>query len=329
MKTSAHNTLRQATCISLLGIGLFFLPVQFRISAIHPPVSPKSQRLHKRADIAVQPVYSLVVREDMPSPVIGVAARVNLQNLKLDIATDHQPPDTPCYEDTCAPNAGFFYDPVYPVYNPGSPEKSWYGKYPMQLMINTSYFKVCSKNNYHKAKCANGSGLLIRGGRRLLGETVRDDQGKFLDAIIFWKDGRAELFFNKDIPKDLSHAEVALGGNWFFSGEEYHCNGCHNADTRQPRTALGLDEGNRTLTIVVIQPGHAARNESLTGRELQFVMRQMGVTRGLMLDGGGSSQFVYVRGDGESVWTVPPGDREGYRPVPSAFGIAGLKDAAN
>ncbi len=263
-------------------------------------------------------------REGVSRPVIGVAARVSLNKLHVDIATEHQQCDAPCYDQACPPEGGFFYDPVYPIYDPQAPE-SWYGRHPMQLMINIGYFKVCSQGNYHKARCANGSGLLIKSGRKLLNEGVRDDHGHVLDAIVFWKHGRAELFFHKDIPKNLSQAEVALSGNWFFSGDAYHCEECHEADARQPRTALGLDEGNRNLTIIVIQPGQASRNDSLTARELQSVMRQMGVARGLMLDGGGSSQFVYIRENGQPAWTVPPGDREGYRPVPGAFGIVGLK----
>ncbi len=290
------------------------------------PFAPRSLKLAGRAEITVTPVHSPETRKGAQPPVIGVAARVSLTNLDVDLATLRQQCDTPCYDSSCPPDAGFFYDPVYPVYDPKAADRAWFGKWPMQLMINTSYFKLCQRGRYHQARCANSSGLMVKDGRKLLDENVRDDFGNLLDAIVFWQDGRVELFLNNDIPKDLSRAEVALGGNWFFDGERYECGACHGPDTRQPRTALGLDEDNQTLIIVVIQPGNAARGQSLTGRELHALMRQMGVARGFMLDGGGSSQFVYVREGGEPVWAVPPGDREGYRPIPSAFGIAGRKD---
>lgn len=296
-------------------------------SAWGGPAPPQSLRLRQKAEITVQPIYSPEVRRDMPSPEVGMSARVSLRGLHLDIAIEHQPCHTPCYDDACPSDTGFFYDPVRPVYDDKAPEKSWYGKYPMQLMINTSYFKVCAKRDYSKAKCANGSGLLVQGGAKLLGESVRDDSGNLLDAIVFWKDSRAELFYNRDIPKDLSRAEVALGGNWFFTDDEYHCDGCHDPDNRHPRTALGLDEDGRMLFIVVVQPGQKDRKNGYTAGELHALMRQLGASRGLMLDGGGSSQFVYIREGGEPAWTVPAGDREGYRPVPSALGIVGLKDA--
>ncbi len=289
--------------------------------------SPRSVKLHRRAKITVSRLYSIHSGEGSSRPVIGMAAQVSLENLRVDIAADHHGCDAPCDDPGCAPTAGFFFDLVYSVYDPGAQGKSWYDRHPMELMINTSYFKICAKGGYHHARCGNTSGLFIQGGVKLLGESVPDDFGNLLDAIVFWKDGRVDLFRNRDIPRDLKNAEVALGGNWFFTGEEYHCQVCHDPDQHYPRTALGLDGHNRALTIVVVQPGHDLRSEGVTGPELQALMRKMGVERGFMLDGGGSSQFVYIPEGAEAPETVLGGDREGYRPVPSAFGIVGLKDA--
>lgn len=291
---------------------------------------PKSVKLHRRAQITVSRVYSPHPAQGGSRQVIGLAAQVSLENLRVDIAEDHQPCDAPCADPGCPATAGFFYDRVHPVYDRSAKETTWNDLYPMEMMINTSYFKVCAGggHGWHTARCGNTSGLFLKNGVKLLGPSVPDDFGNLMDAIVFWKDGRAELFRNRDIPNDLRNAEVGFGGTWFFNGEEYDCSSCqgHEPDAHYARTALGLDSSNRTLTVVVIQLGPEGRNEGVSGRELQALMRKMGVERGLMLDGGGSSQFVYIPDDDEPATTVPAGDREGYRPVPSAFGIVGLKD---
>ncbi len=275
--------------------------------------SPLSLQVHRKADLDVQPVLR-------GKQTLGYTAKVRLEGLKIDLAAEQEPYDAPCRDKTCPTDGGFFFAHVYPLYDPQAPDKSWFGRHPMQLMINTSFFKICAVAKYHELKCANGSGLLVSGGRKLLDASVPDDHGHRLDAAIFWKDGRVDFFRNKDVPVDLRQADVAMAGFWFFNGEDYRCKNCHDPDTRRARTALGLDETGKTLIVAVIQTGQSSDGQ--TGRELQSLLRGLGATRGFMLDGGGSSQFTYA---GERFIAVPPGDREGYRPVPSAFGIVGLK----
>ncbi len=290
------------------------------------PFSPQSLKLRRKAEIDLSPVYDPESREGESRRVIGVVARVALDRLQVDLATEHHQCATPCSDGACPPEGGFFFDPVYPLYEPKAPQKSWYGRHPMQLMINTSYFRICLPAKYHEVKCGNGSGLTIKGGKKLLDQSVPDDHGNLLDAVVFWRDGRVEFFRNQQIPNDLGPAEMAMSGNWFFTGDEFSCERCHEPDVRRPRTALGLDESNRSLTMIVIQTGYDRPNQGMTARDLYSFMRQRGVARGLMLDGGGSSQFVSAGKEEEPLWTVPPGDREGYRPVPSAFGIVGLRE---
>ena len=291
------------------------------LAAVDPPLAPRSLRLGRKAEIELRPVIDPESGETRR--VIGVMARVSLDRLQVGLASEHQQCSTPCVDGGCPPAGGFFFDPVRPVYDPKNPQRSWFGRAPMQLMINTSYFRICAQSKYHLVKCANGSGLTIAEGRKLLDQTVPDDFGFLLDAIVFSKGGGVEMYRNQQIPSDLSNAELAISGNWFFTGDDYSCAPCHDPDQRRSRTVLGLDQANRTLTIVVIQGGRSS--EGMTARQVQAFLRQQGAWRGLMLDGGGSSQFVAVGKDGQPLWTVPPGDQEGYRPVPSAFGIVGLR----
>jgi hypothetical protein len=293
------------------------------LSALDPPLSLRSLKLGRKAEIELSPLIDPESGEARRQ--IGVVARVNLDRLQVDLAVERQQCSTPCVDSGCPPMGGFFFDAVHPVYDPKVPQKSWFGRHPMQLMINTSYFRICSPSKYHEVKCGNGSGLTIGQGQKLLDQSVPDDYGHLLDAIVFWKDGRVELFRNAQIPQSLGSADVAISGNWFFTGEEYNCQPCHEPDSRRARTALGLDDSRRSLIIAVVQAGTEASNQGMTARQMQAFLRQQGAVRGLMLDGGGSSQFVAVGKDGQRVWVVPPGDREGYRPVPSAFGIVGVR----
>ena len=63
-------------------------------------------------------------------------------------------------------------------------------------------------------------------------------------------------------------------------------------DRPNPRTAVGVADGGRTLILLVAdgrQPGHSA---GLTLPELAGLMKQLGATDALNLDGGGSSTLV-------------------------------------
>ncbi|MDR7495244.1 MAG: phosphodiester glycosidase family protein [Armatimonadota bacterium] len=97
-----------------------------------------------------------------------------------------------------------------------------------------------------------------------------------------------------------------LQGGQFVGGEGFRSG---FADRRHPRTAIGRLADGRILLMVVggRQPYHSL---GMTLPELASLMRQLGVTDALNLDGGGSSTLV-VRG---AVINLPS-DETGERPV--------------
>jgi hypothetical protein len=88
------------------------------------------------------------------------------------------------------------------------------------------------------------------------------------------------------------------------------------AAARHPRTAVGFDEENDLLWLVVVdgrQPGHS---DGMTLPELATLLEGLGVSDAVNLDGGGSSVMV-VKG----LRVSRPSDAEGERPVVNALAV--------
>jgi hypothetical protein len=88
-----------------------------------------------------------------------------------------------------------------------------------------------------------------------------------------------------------------------------------------PRTAAGLNETGRTLTLVVVDGRQPGYSEGMSTRELAELMAELGCTDALNLDGGGSTIMLW-RNTNDSMRIVNrPSDITGPRPIPVLFGI--------
>jgi len=85
---------------------------------------------------------------------------------------------------------------------------------------------------------------------------------------------------------------------------------------RHPRTAVGVDEGRGYLWLVVVDGRQPGYSDGMTLPELSSLMRNLGATDAVNLDGGGST--VMVLG---GVRVSRPSDEEGERPVVNALAI--------
>lgn len=86
------------------------------------------------------------------------------------------------------------------------------------------------------------------------------------------------------------------------------------ASNRHPRTAVGWDPESRTLWLAVVEGRRAGSAEGMTLPELAELLRHLGATEALNLDGGGSSVMVV---EGRTV--SRPSDRGGERAVVNAL----------
>ena len=120
------------------------------------------------------------------------------------------------------------------------------------------------------------------------------------DALVFYKNdsglssvaGRAVIKPQAEIV-DIGSVENAIGGFRIILSEGELPERLFSPDTtpRHPRSAVGLSADGRTLYLLVIdgrRPGSIGATEAETG----LILKKLGVTSGLNLDGGGSSALA-------------------------------------
>jgi len=97
--------------------------------------------------------------------------------------------------------------------------------------------------------------------------------------------------------------------------------GANFGPVRHPRTLVGLAAGGRRILLVTVdgrQPGYSM---GMTLRETAALMRALGATEAINLDGGGSTAMALRNGLGGAVLANHPSDKEGERPVADALAV--------
>jgi hypothetical protein len=93
------------------------------------------------------------------------------------------------------------------------------------------------------------------------------------------------------------------------------------SDVIHPRTAAGLDETGRYLTLVVVDGRQPGYSEGMSTRELAELMAELGCTDALNLDGGGSTIMLW-RDASHTVRIINrPSDAISPRPIPVLLGV--------
>ncbi len=137
---------------------------------------------------------------------------------------------------------------------------------------------------------------------RVTGDSLKMGWGVALDSgdgTTEAVSGFPELLENGRLPADLTSSERPSFGR-----------------TRHPRTAVGYDPRTGRLLLVVVDGRQAPYSAGMTLPELSRLMRTLGASEALNLDGGSSSAMV-VRGRLAS----HPSDPEGERPVANALAV--------
>jgi len=134
----------------------------------------------------------------------------------------------------------------------------------------------------------------------------------------FWLDRNLE-------PHVGNIATPAPGAHWAVSGFGGLLQGGKvlpgPSDVLHPRTALGVDGRGRYLTLAVVDGRRPGYSEGLSERELAELMRELGCSDALNLDGGGSSVMVLRDRSGALRIANRPSDLSGPRPIPILFGV--------
>lgn len=92
------------------------------------------------------------------------------------------------------------------------------------------------------------------------------------------------------------------------------------SDVRHPRTAVGLDESGRYLTLAVVDGRQEGISEGMSEYELAELMKSLGCWDALNLDGGGSSILVRdIASETPQIVNIPSGGKA--RPIPVMVGL--------
>jgi len=123
---------------------------------------------------------------------------------------------------------------------------------------------------------------------------------------------------------DYKKIETAVGGGGVLVRNGVaQKNFSHNISGKNPRTAIGLDESGKMVTLVVVD-GRRSDARGMTQAELAELMVELGCYSALNFDGGGSSTMV-VEKDGE--YTVMNTLSDGsLRNVTNSLGVVSSAD---
>ena len=181
-------------------------------------------------------------------------------------------------------------------------------KHRVSVAVNTSFFGP-------GGEVGDNTDLVSLSIRR--GRVVSPWEVRMPDSLVIR--GR-ELSVIDDLSPELDGIDFAVAGNLILHEGEIDARGVA-ADSRHPRTALGITEDGRLLMVVVDgrRPGHS---DGVTLEELAQWMIRLGAVHALNVDGGGSSTMVRMGADGPEVMNKPSDGQE--RPVGASIGVRAL-----
>ena len=154
--------------------------------------------------------------------------------------------------------------------------------------INSVPFDVVSSK---EGRPITNIGIVISGG-----ELIAPANPAY-DALIFYADGRAAVVSQAGI-HSAENIENAAGGFHIILIDGQPAERTLNLETRHPRSAAGISANGRYLYLLVID-GRRPGSIGATEKETALLLRSLGSTDGINLDGGGSSALALRYPDGK------------------------------
>jgi hypothetical protein len=155
------------------------------------------------------------------------------------------------------------------------------------------------------------------GGWARHGGATRSGPSEHYAPVWIGADGRVHPG-DTNVPPDAPEA-VAGFTVILRRGEVVHPPGARAA-ALHPRSAVGADETGRRIWLVVVDGRRSGYSEGMTEAELGALLKELGASEAVNLDGGGSSILLYdADGRGLRVMNRPSDGRP--RPVPVLLGL--------
>jgi hypothetical protein len=296
------------------------------------------------------PVYAntILIGQSGLDPTLSLGTmfmsmELSMDQLRIDLSIGHHNENCTSSVATCSTTVpGFGKDDLWPLWTPvppGRPNVTWHDKQTYDLAVNGTYFYKCSAPGvtYDNADCVSTAGPIIAGGRVIIPQSQNREPNGPLDVLRFHSDRSASMIEAALFPATSPQGIVtAIGGNILMANGVYadSCDSnCHEALTAQPRTVIAFDNMTSSghITFLVVQPGRNAPFPGATARQTAAYLKLHDFQYAFMLDGGGSSSFVY-RGKGQPTVSIPGdvvvnGSQQTpvYRPVTTIIGIRGRR----
>lgn len=203
---------------------------------------------------------------------------------------------------------------------------TWHANNANKLSINANYFGTLAGGT-----TADILGLSINDGVTV--SPFRQYGVNPDPALVIGADMRARVgYFNATDAAGARYAIAGIGpsGSDAVPGTMLVTDGLNTGTTarvdptnRNPRTAIGTNQNGDRLYIVEVDGRQAGWSVGMTLPEVADILIQMGAWRGINLDGGGSSSFIYLQDNGTTVQNRPSDGS--HRPVANhlGFGVNG------
>ena len=250
------------------------------------------------------PIYLWQETLEAPRTIVASLARIDLQNpdIKFGVMISDDPDgDGPAEAQLAMP-------------------QTYMQESGALVAVNASAFgaayKEDSKKGYYLGLRVNVVGLVAKDGDV---RSPAQEQGKRKRGeVALWQgaDGK----FHMNVPKEDAQLETGVGQ--FVAALVRNGKIVRRKDEAvHPRTAVGLDETGRFLTLVVIDGRQKVYSEGVTLYELAEFMQSHGCDHAINLDGGGSSIMMVRDSDtGEpTTYNRPSGGK--HRPIPVMIGV--------
>ena len=225
---------------------------------------------------------------------------------------------------------------VHVVALPAGPDPDGAGPWQMQLfpvrrVAGRERLAVAVNANFFRAKDAveiggessgyyNGNAADVVGWQRHAGETVGQPWGA---TLVVTTGGAAKIGLFNQLPADA--AEAVSGSSQILNNGRITVNG--RDASLAPRTAAGVADDGKTLVLLVVDGRRPKYSAGATLGTVADLMKQLGCTDAINLDGGGSSTMVLSGAGGPRVVNTPsdgsklPFGLSRERPVANVLGV--------